>query len=231
MSKDEHVALRGSSPFRMLADETFEAVIADAEIVEAPAGTVLYDRGEDVGALHWIARGGVLVLRVRDRDERTALELVEHVRLVGEVEALLGRPAAARAEAIGDVRLVGFPVTGLARLFAEDVDFAMALLGSAASHIPARIYRIVAINHLTDVERVARWLCERAGKPAGSTEFVLPFEKRAVAESLLMAPESFSRALSRLNAVGVRVDRNKLRIADLGRLAVIAGIADESESP
>ncbi len=50
----------------------------------------------------------------------------------------------------------------------------------------------------------------------------MPYEKSLIASRLGMKPESFSRALGKLSVLGVTVDRESVRIDDVGRLAAFA---------
>ena len=64
----------------------------------------------------------------------------------------------------------------------------------------------------------------------GPVVLELPFEKSLLANRLGMKPESFSRALARLRAHGVTVDREIVKIDDVGRLVSFVEYSQDEDA-
>jgi CRP-like cAMP-binding protein len=78
-------------------------------------------------------------------------------------------------------------------------------------------------------QRIADFLIRIAPTREGAAVVDFPFEKSLLANRLGMKPESFSRALRRLRAYGVTVDREVVKIADVGRLLSLVEYAQDDE--
>jgi len=76
-------------------------------------------------------------------------------------------------------------------------------------------------------QRIADFLIRITPTQEGAAVVELPFEKGLLANRLGMKPESFSRALGRLRAYGVAVEREVMRIDDVGRLRRLVEYVDE----
>ncbi len=80
---------------------------------------------------------------------------------------------------------------------------------------------VLQIEHLktrSAAQRLAAFILGLCPVQQGSCSVRLPFEKIVIAGQLGMQPESLSRAIVKLKAVGVRVEGGIATVPDVGRL-------------
>jgi CRP-like cAMP-binding protein len=80
-------------------------------------------------------------------------------------------------------------------------------------------------------QRIAQFILNLLPEPkAGPAACKLPFEKAVLASQLGMRPESFSRALARLRAQGITVEKETVHVADIVRLRRFIDYIDQDEA-
>ncbi|MGD9712484.1 MAG: helix-turn-helix domain-containing protein [Thermomicrobiales bacterium] len=79
-------------------------------------------------------------------------------------------------------------------------------------------------------QRIGDFIVRLTKVRKGEAVIELPFEKALLANRLGMKPESFSRALTRLRAHGVSIDRGTVTIADVGRLLSFVEYAPDDDA-
>ena len=106
----------------------------------------------------------------------------------------------------------------------------MSMLASASYQLKMLVEQIEQIKVRSAPQRIADFLIRVTPAREGSAVVELPFEKSLLANRLGMKPESFSRALRRLRSYGVTVDREIVKIADVGRLLSLIEYAQDDEA-
>lgn len=210
--------LRRSILFRGLPAERIRDLTAEAEIGLVPCGHVFYRAGDRVDALGFVLSGGVLIEREEPGGELVCLEVCEAGRTYGDFAALLDRPATHAVRTAGVVRFMSLPVEPFRRLLAEDGEAAFSIIDSAAAHARAITDHLVRLKAMSGVRRAGDLLLRLSRDNGGRVRFALPYEKSVLAHSIGLRPESFSRALSQLAAVGVTFEGDFVQLASLERL-------------
>lgn len=138
------------------------------------------------------------------------------------------------AQALDRVRLAAVDGTAARDLLAADMALVLRMMGSLSASLRALVGQVTDLKLKTTTQRLAMYLLELGGREDGEVAVTLPFTKRIVAEKLGMTPESLSRSLTALEALGVRQEgRNRLVIADAATLAESCGYApmDPEDQP
>ena len=141
---------------------------------------------------------------------------------LSEAPVLLGGLHQATAEMASDGRIQRIDARRLIEAVKADEALAFAMLAAASLRLRQLVDQVEELKSLDNVGRLARFLIGLAGGGSGAAKVVLPYEKHLIAGRLGMSPESFSRALGKLKAHGVAVDRELVSIKDVDRLAELA---------
>lgn len=216
--------------FRGLSSEMSETLVGRAMPRVYEKGAVLFHQGEPALAFFIILDGWVKLYRTT----ADGLEVVLHVFKRGEAFAeaamFLGGRYPASAETVAPSRLLKIDGEAFRARIRERPELAMSMLASASYQLKMLVEQIEQIKVRSAPQRIADFLIRIAPSREGAAVVELPFEKSLLANRLGMKPESFSRALSRLRSYGVTVDREVVRIDDVGRLLSLVEYAEDDES-
>lgn len=201
--------------FAHLPPEQQGVVASFARPVDLPRGALLHAAGDAVGRLFVVHTGRIALASTTASGRRRLLRVAGPGEVVGEHAFLTGERPDHRAEAVEDARLCVFDHGDLARLVATYPSISLAMLRSLSERLTESERRL-ALGAMDVPARVADYLLGLpADGRAGTQRVRLPLPKREVAAWLGTTPESFSRALARLQAAGVlRVDGDALVVLD-----------------
>ncbi len=99
---------------------------------------------------------------------------------------------------------------------------AFDMLAAASVRLRQLVDEIEQLKAKSAPQRIAGFFVKQTPLASGPARIALPYEKALIASRLGMKPESFSRALGRLEELGVVVDRESVSISDVGKLAAFA---------
>jgi CRP-like cAMP-binding protein len=216
--------------FRGLSSEMSETLVGRAIPRVYEKGSMLFHQGEPASAFFIILDGWVKLYRTT----ADGLEVVLHVFKRGEAFAeaamFLGGRYPASAETVAPSRLLKIDGEAFRLRIRDRPELAMSMLASASYQLKMLVEQIEQIKVRSAPQRIADFLIRIAPTREGAAVVELPFEKSLLANRLGMKPESFSRALSRLRSYGVTVDREVVRIDDVGRLLTLVEYAEDDDS-
>jgi CRP-like cAMP-binding protein len=218
--------LRNLPLFRALAPEELDRIAAATAQVRAPAGTILFRRGEPCAGFHVIVYGQVkLAFGAADGAEKV-LEILGPGASFGEAVMFLDRPYVVTAEVLADALLLAI---GKHAVFAElerNPKFARKMLAGLAQRLHHLVTDLEAHTLRSGTQRViAHLLRDLPGEATGGPVAVeLATSKGVLASRLDLTREHFSRILHELSAAGlIEVRGRTIRILDPGRLRAFGG--------
>lgn len=216
--------------FRGLSPQMSRELVGRAVPRAYDKGAMLFHQGEPAASLFIILDGWVKLYRTTP----DGLEVVLHVFKKGESFAeaamFLGGRYPASAETVAPSRLLKIDGEAFRARIREQPEFAMSMLASASYQLKMLVEQIEQIKVRSAPQRIADFLVRIASTREGPAVVELPFEKSLLANRLGMKPESFSRALRRLRSFGVSVDREVVKIEDVGRLLSLVEYAQDDET-
>jgi CRP-like cAMP-binding protein len=218
--------LRNLPLFRALAPEELDRIAAATAQVRAPAGTILFRRGEPCAGFHVIVYGQVkLAFGAADGAEKV-LEILGPGTSFGEAVMFLDRPYVVTAEVLADALLLAI---GKHAVFAElerNPKFARKMLAGLAQRLHHLVTDLEAHTLRSGTQRVIAYLLrDLPGEASGGPVAVeLATSKGVLASRLDLTREHFSRILHELSAAGlIEVHGRTIRILEPGRLRAFEG--------
>jgi CRP-like cAMP-binding protein len=212
--------------FRELGPEELDRIAAGTAQVRAPAGTILFRRGEPCNGFHVIAYGQVkLAFSTADGTEKV-LEILGPGASFGEAVMFLDRPYVVLAETLADSLLLAI---GKHAVFAElerNPKFARKMLAGLAQRLHRLVHDLEAHTLRSGTQRVIGYLLRDLPEvPPGEPVAVeLATSKGVLASRLNITREHFSRILHELSAGGlIEVRGRTIRILDPVRLRAFEG--------
>ena len=194
------------------------------------SGDLLWREGDDAGMFVAIDSGRVKIHRVLPNGNAVTLYLFGPGDAFGFMPFLDGKSYPASAQALTDVEALVMPRSDLVAAFERDPEVALALVRLLASRLRDAFDRIERSSLPEVLPRVAAAFSALlpAEAPHGPALVELPVRAGELAGALGVAPESFSRAVTKLVEAGVlhRLGPRRFQVLDgaaLRRAARLAG--------
>jgi CRP-like cAMP-binding protein len=213
--------------FRELTDEELDRIAAGTAQVRAPAGTILFRRGEPCSGFHVVVYGQVkLAFGAADGSEKV-VEILGPGSSFGEAVMFLDKPYVVFAETLADSLLLAI---GKQAIFAElerNPRFARKMLAGLAQRLHRLVHDLEAYTLRSGTQRVIGYLLRdfaEEARPQGAIEVALATSKGVLASRLNITREHFSRILHDLSQSGlIEVHGRIIRILDPERLRAFEG--------
>jgi CRP-like cAMP-binding protein len=219
--------LRNVPLFRELTDEELDQIAVGTAQVRAPAGTILFQRGDPCSGFHVVVYGQVkLAFGGADGSEKV-VEILGPGASFGEAVMFLDRPYVVFAEALADSLVLAI---GKAAIFTElerNPRFARRMLAGLAQRLHRLVQDLEAYTLRTGTQRVIGYLLRDLpdDRPPGAPVSVaLATSKGVLASRLNITREHFSRILHELSEARlIEVHGRTIRILDPERLRAHVG--------
>lgn len=167
-------ALLAEVPFFALLDEAErETLAAQVDVVNAPAGHVLFNYGDPGDSLYVIRSGEVEIFQKDDTGHRILLETGRTGDFFGEISLLDGGPRLASVEVKSDLEALRVDRRDLEQLLRKHPSAALSVLeamgrrlrqsGELLRHTASRNVNVEAEDRRTQVQKVADWIAEFSG--------------------------------------------------------------------
>ena len=213
--------------FRELTDAELDRIAAGTAQVRAPAGTILFRRGEPCSGFHVIVYGQVkLAFGAADGAEKV-VEILGPGASFGEAVMFLEKPYVVFAETLADSLLLAIGKAGVFAELERNPRFARKMLGGLALRLHGLVHDLEAYTLRSGTQRVIGYLLRdysEEGEPRTPVEVALGTSKGVLASRLNITREHFSRILHDLSGAGlIEVHGRIIRILDPERLRAYDG--------
>ncbi len=215
--------------FQGIDPKTIEKMAAHCHQKTFAKGKELFAAGDQADAFFVIIEGWVKLFRISKEGE----EAVIHVFGPGEsfAEAAVfneRRMYPVNAQAVEKVTLIGIPRSFLIHKIEEDSQFALKMLASIASRQHYLVQQLEQISTRTAPQRMGAFLLQFCKKQTGKDGIMsveLPYDKSLISTRLNIKPETFSRALGKLEPHGIEHKGHSIIINDMYKLADFCDIS------
>src|SRR5690606_1429927 len=209
--------------FSTLPPEVIDSLLAQSELQLHPRRSLLFEQDQQASAFYLVLDGWVKLFRMTVSGDEAVVGVFARGDCIAEVPCLTGGNYPVSAEVVADARLIAVPSRGIVELTRASPEIGLAMLASTSQHLRQLVDQIEELKARTGPQRLANFLVELAPVSQGPCTIALPYEKLLIAGRLGMKPESLSRALQRLQSVGVRINHSTVAVSDIARLAEFAG--------
>lgn len=207
-----------------------ERVLGYARPATFGDGDVLFREGDAPQALFLIVSGTVELSVAAGGGRTGVIGVLGEGETVGEVAVLDGGPYPASARALERVVTLAIPAGSFMRHVEERTDLVRGVMAGATARLRALLRENAELKATPTAERLCGFLLGLVDQPAGTAMVKLPYEKRVLAGTLGVSPESLSRAFGRLRRVGVTTGRTDVvvirDVAHLRELVVAGGLGE-----
>lgn len=182
-------------------------LVAHATRVSARAGEILFRQGDQPGNFYIVVSGHVVLFLDGEGDPSKIARVASRGESFGESCICCHAARLVTAQAFGRAELVAIPGAALQSLFCASPGLALGLISEVSMRLRGLVRQVTDLKMKSAAQRLGGYLLEVAATDAGPATIRLPFEKKLLASQLGMQPETLSRALFRLQGLGVRYNR------------------------
>lgn len=206
---DNSLTLLNTIPlFNGLPMTVLQPVIQAFRLQALAKGQVLFQRGEQPSAVHFIIHGQLKRTSNIHADEGKILELLYPGYSLGMAAWLGQHPYTAYAVALERSQILSISGPALDALMHEHPLLTQRIITDLARRQMKQENDIIASRVLTGTQRILDYLLRQAGQlhsSRGETAVVLPSRKQLIASRLGLTPETLSRGLRELSDLGLIV--------------------------
>ena len=210
--------------FARLRPEDQHAVAAFAHPTHLAREELLHGPGSDLAQLFVVHSGRLKVMRVTAGGLERLVRVAEPGDVVGEHAFLTGQRSSTYVEALENSSVCSFQHRDLSTLMAAHPGIGLQLLRTLSNRLD-EAEKGLSQNTTGVPARLADYLLELPMESSASGAVVTwPLNKRDVASYLGTTPESLSRALARLQALGLVAasSRRTITLVDIDGLESLA---------
>lgn len=209
--------------FQGIPLNTVESLAQRSQKKTFAKGRNIFALGDKADAFFIILSGWVKLYRVSKDGE----EMIIHVFGPGEsfAEAAVfsdTKEYPVNAQALEETVLIEVPRSFFIRKIEEDSRFALRMLGAIAARQHYLVQQLEQVTTRTAPQRIGAFLlrfCQKRKQEQGVWVVDLPYDKSVISTRMNIKPETFSRALAKLEPYGVHVNNKDIIISDIQLLA------------
>lgn len=225
------LALLARTPlFQPLKPGTLDEIVEKSHWRSIEKNQDLFAMGDPAHSFFFIAKGWIKLYRISREGEETVINVFAPGETFAEA-AVFGpmQRYPVSAQAVEDTTVLEIPRTLFVDKIREDSDFALSILGSISARQRYLIQQIEQLTVKEAPQRLGAFLLRLC--PPGknkNVEVSLPYDKSLIARRLNIQPETFSRALKKLEPHGVNIEGKSIYIRDTGELTTFCDIEDRN---
>ncbi len=192
-----------------------------AHVTAYPETELLFSQGDRADRFFVVMEGRVNLFALTETGDQSIIEVFDPICTFAEAAIFSSGIFPLNCEVATGSKLAHIPAQPFMKRLAEKPTIGLALLGGLARWQTRLIREISELKSKSPSQRLATFLLALASKAeqTGNSERVrLPITKSVLASRIGIAPESLSRALNRLKAVGVETQGREVEITDIEAL-------------
>ena len=226
LAPNDLAVIRGVPLFAGLAPDALAALFRDSSAQSLPVGTLLFSQDEPADRFYVLLSGWIKLFRLSEDGTEVVIAMMARAETFAEAAMFGSGRFPVCAEALTAIRVVALSALSFERTLRDHPAIVYAMLGSMSVRLRQLVREVEQLQSRSAPERVATFLLRACPEPADgrdSWDLDLPLHKAVIAKRLGMRPETFSRALAKLEAEGVRRREGGVTITSLARLRAFCG--------
>ena len=205
-----------------LSAEQLALLLDGAHLASYPELELLFSQGDKADRFFVVLEGRVSLFALTESGDQSIIEVFDPICTFAEAAIFSSGIFPLNCEVMAGSRLVHIPAAPFMKRLTDNPVLGLTLLGGLSRWQSRLIHEITELKSKSPSQRLATFLLALAAKAVeagGNSERVrLPLTKSILASRIGIAPESLSRALNRLKAVGVETHGREVEITDLDAL-------------
>ena len=204
--------------FAGIEPATLRVLFAGASVRRYPRHAVLFVQGEPARHFYVVLDGWVELFRAAPDGQETVIAAFGRGDSFAEAASFAEGVFPVGAQVAEAARLLVVPARSFTGQLRRNPALAVNMLASMSRHLRGLVQEIEQRAVQSAAQRLGAFLLKRCPRGDAAAVIDLPADKGLVAARLGMRPETFSRALAKLRAVGVSTRDRRVAVSDVGAL-------------
>jgi CRP-like cAMP-binding protein len=223
-------SLRACRLCRGMAEAGLAKLTREAAIERYQPGDILFRQDDAAERFFVVLEGRIVLYLEREGDPSGVARIAGPGETFAEACICGFGSYAVTAEALARTTVVALQREPLRALLEQRFDLVLTMLGEMSFRLRGLVRQITDLKMKTTAQRLAVHLVRLVEVESGPAEIRLPYGKKLLASQLGMMPETLSRALLKLQSLGVRcvAAGNLLQIRDVAVLREFSEDAEEN---
>jgi len=214
-------ALKKTPIFSGLDTDSLIRTAEHSKQVDLQRSDILFQRGDESRGIYLVLSGQIKLALLSDHGDEKVIEIISPGMTFGEAVMLINKPYPAYAMALMHTELLYIPKETILSMVENQPDFALSMLAGVSRRLHSLMKDHEMVTLHSSVQRVIGYLlsCVNGDQPSGEIQIRLPATKVIIASKLNLTPETFSRALHKLQQENlVTIDGRSIAITNLDTL-------------
>lgn len=204
--------------FAALERKDLGILLEQAQSVAYAESGLLFSQGDASDRFFVVLEGRVNLFALTETGDQSIIEVFDPIATFAEAAMFSSGKFPLNCEVVAGSRLVHVPAGPFLKRLSENRQLAFHLMSGLSRWQLRMIHEITELKSKSPGQRLASFLLALAKEREGSAQVRLPITKAVLASRIGIAPESLSRALGRLKAVGVESHGREVVLTDLDAL-------------
>jgi CRP/FNR family transcriptional regulator, dissimilatory nitrate respiration regulator len=183
-----------------------------------PEVELLFSQGDRADRFFVVLEGRVNLFALTETGDQSIIEVFDPICTFAEAAIFSSGKFPLNCEVMAGSRLVHLPAPPFLKRLADNRSLGLKLLAGLSHWQRRLVHEVSELKSKSPGQRLATFLLALAAKSGGGDRVRLPLTKAVLASRIGIAPESLSRALNRLKAVGVETHGREVVITDVEAL-------------
>lgn len=210
--------------FEALEQPQLEKILSASHIVNLPAKTTLFERGQPAERFYMLNSGQIKLFCISADGDEKVLEILYPKQTFAEAVMFMPQHIyPVSAQAITESEVFCFDMKLFHSMLESSQESCFRLLSIMSRHLHARISDINNLTLHNGTYRLVVYLLEQLpGEAAALSDIHLSTPKNIIASRLSIQPETFSRILLRMSKQGlIEIHGNDITILDVDGLRAL----------
>lgn len=214
--------------FKGFSDEVLEDIAKQCRVKEFPKDAELFSLGDKAKHFYIVMTGWVKIYRLSREGNETIVHIFGPHESFAEAAVFNLRPHyPVNAQAVDKATVLEIPSQYFIHKIKQDSSFALHMLATISARQHYLVQQLEQIAGRNASQRLGTFLLKFSQQnPAGIESVTLPYDKSLIALRINIKPETFSRALSKLQPYITKHDNRTIHIHNKTALATYCDILD-----
>lgn len=211
--------LSGFFMFSELGAEQIEMIAEHCQLLDAPRGSSVFNRGDPARGLYLLLRGQLKLGVTSPQGTEKVISIVSPGESFGEAVLFMERQFPVYAQAMLDAQVLLVPKNVIFSLLDRDPLVARKMLAGLSVRIHQMVQDIEMLSLQSCAQRFIGYLLQISADIPDAGSVTLPASKATIASLLNLTPETLSRTMTKLQQSGlIEVNGKDVVITDVAKL-------------